>query len=144
MAAGTLGAYYTGSKVVIVGLALLVASFGWIVLVALHFDIRMRAATTQVVSTTLNWRRYLMVLYCGSALILIRFIFRLIEYVQRQFWVAHPARVDILRLRLDSDVSSDSSVERVPPEVNQNRTGRWHRMSEDGVLAELALNLLSI
>ncbi|KIM97692.1 hypothetical protein OIDMADRAFT_129749 [Oidiodendron maius Zn] len=83
MAAGTLGDYYTGSKVVIAGLALLVASFGLFVIIALHFDIRMRhAPTAKAMSTALNWRQYLMVLYGGSILIFIRSVFRLVEYAQ--------------------------------------------------------------
>lgn len=83
MTAGTLDGYYKGSKIVIAGLAVLVASFGLFVIVALHFDIHMRRSPTiEAISTTLNWKRYLMVLYAGCTLIFIRSIFRLIEYSQ--------------------------------------------------------------
>lgn len=83
MTAGTLDDYYNGSKVVIVGLAILVSSFGLFVIVALHFDIRMRRAPTpEAALPTLNWRRYLMVRYGGCILIFIRSVFRLVEYAQ--------------------------------------------------------------
>lgn len=83
MTAGSLAKFYAGEKVVIAGLAVLVASFGFFVLVAVTFDIRMRKAPTmRSCSSQLNWRRDLQALYIGSALILVRSMFRLVEYSQ--------------------------------------------------------------
>lgn len=83
MTAGSLQAYYTGSKVVDGGLALLVASFAVFIVVAIYFDIQMRRnPTPEAESNPLNWRGYLMVLYAGCILIFIRSVFRLVEYIQ--------------------------------------------------------------
>ena len=83
MTAGTLEDYYGGSKVVITGLAILVASFGLFLIVALRFDINMRRAPIpEALSQRLNWKLALTVLYISSILIFIRSVFRLIEYSQ--------------------------------------------------------------
>lgn len=83
MTAGSLAKFYAGQKIVIAGLAVLVASFGFFVLVALTFDVRMRKAPTmRSCSSRLNWRRDLQALYIASGLILARSIFRLVEYSQ--------------------------------------------------------------
>ncbi|KAI9881271.1 MAG: hypothetical protein M1830_005557 [Pleopsidium flavum] len=83
MTAGSLANFYAGEKVVITGLAVLVASFGLFVLVAFTFDFRIRKApTTRSCSSQLNWRINLQALYTGSVLILVRSIFRLVEYSQ--------------------------------------------------------------
>jgi hypothetical protein len=83
MSAGTLDDFYSGSKVVIAGLAVLVTSFSLFIIVALRFDIRMRhSPTSESLSTKLNWKRDLMALYGGSIMIFIRSVYRLIEYAE--------------------------------------------------------------
>lgn len=83
MTAGSLAKFYAGQKVVIAGLAVLLASFGFFVSVAVTFDIQMRKAPTmRSCSSRLNWRRDLQALYIGSGLILVRSILRLVEYSQ--------------------------------------------------------------
>ena len=83
MTAGSLADFYAGEKVVIAGLAVLVASFGLFVFVALVFDVRMRRApTARSRESGLDWRTDLRALYIGSALIFVRSIFRLVEYSQ--------------------------------------------------------------
>ncbi|MCJ1432537.1 hypothetical protein MMC27_001894 [Xylographa pallens] len=83
MTAGSLADFYAGEKVVIAGLAVLVASFGLFVFVALVFDLRMqRAPTARSRESGLDWRMDLRALYIGSALIFVRSIFRLVEYSQ--------------------------------------------------------------
>ncbi|KAF4618135.1 hypothetical protein G7Y89_g14973 [Cudoniella acicularis] len=81
MPRGTLEAYHNGSNIVIAGLAVLVFSFGIFLIVALTFDLRLRRAPTpRSLSTSLNWKSELKVLYISSALIFIRSIYRLAEY----------------------------------------------------------------
>lgn len=81
MTSGGLQAFHNGEKVVIAGLALLAASFGLFVAIALVFDYRMRKTPTDR-GSQLNWKRELIILYLASFLILLRSVFRLVEYSQ--------------------------------------------------------------
>jgi hypothetical protein len=83
MPLGTLQDYETGSKIVIVGLAVLVVYFGLFIFVACTFNYRLdRQPTSRSLHTSLNWRADLRALFIGSALIFIRSVFRLVEYSQ--------------------------------------------------------------
>jgi hypothetical protein len=83
MPMGSLSDYYIGSDIVIAGLALMVCSFTCFILVALTFDYRIRNRPTESSRhTSSDWNIDLRVLYCGTVLIFIRSVFRLIEYAQ--------------------------------------------------------------
>ncbi|MCJ1442885.1 MAG: hypothetical protein MMC23_003382 [Stictis urceolatum] len=83
MTAGTLEDYHMGEKIVIAGLALLVAAFGLFVVLAVVYDMRMkRAPTVESKATKLDWRRDLRALYVASALIFARSVVRLVEFSQ--------------------------------------------------------------
>ena len=83
MPLGTLHDYQIGSNIVIVGLAILVASFALFITVTIAFDIRIRRQpTAQSVRTKLNWKSDLRTLYISIALIFTRSLFRLVEYSQ--------------------------------------------------------------
>ncbi|KAF2734104.1 RTA1 like protein [Polyplosphaeria fusca] len=71
-----------GEKIVIAGLALQVATFVTFLVVATAFHIRMNAKIINgsVIAASDEWRKILWILYSVSSLILIRCIFRLIEY----------------------------------------------------------------
>jgi len=81
--AGTLDMYEMGEKIIIAGLFVQIAVFGFFVVTALLFHSRMiknsPAGTSQ---GPVAWQRHLYVLYVTSALILIRSIFRVVEYLQ--------------------------------------------------------------
>lgn len=81
--AGTLEMYDMGEKIIIAGLFVQIAVFGFFVVTALLFHSRMlknsHAGTSQ---GPVAWKRHLYVLYVTSALILIRSIFRVVEYLQ--------------------------------------------------------------
>lgn len=81
--AGTLEMYDMGEKIIIAGLFVQIAVFGFFVVTALLFHSRMLknspAGTSQ---GPVAWKRHLYVLYVTSALILIRSIFRVVEYLQ--------------------------------------------------------------
>ena len=81
MTSGSFEEYYAGEKVVTAGLALLVFAFGLFIVVAFVFDYRMRKNPTEN-ANSLDWKRDLRALYIASALILLRSVFRLIEYSQ--------------------------------------------------------------
>lgn len=73
-----------GEKIIIVGLFIQLAMFGFFVIVAVHFHVRF--AKHGVKSTfedhqAVPWRRHLMILYAVSGLIVLRSVFRAIEYI---------------------------------------------------------------
>lgn len=71
-----------GEKIIIAGLSLQVATFVAFIIVATDFHIRMnrKARNTPVADSSDEWRKMLWILYSVSSLILLRCIFRLIEY----------------------------------------------------------------
>ena len=104
---GTLSSMHTGEKLIVVGLALQLVFFGFFVVVAGLFHYRLvrdkptrqltlncfkrrshtsepRAltATPPIDISTLPWKRHMFALYISSLLILVRSIFRIVEYVQ--------------------------------------------------------------
>lgn len=85
-AAGTLKMFQIGEKIIIVGLFVQLTIFGFFVVVSALFHRRMAAAVSRGVegtrATSIPWRRYLRVLYATSALIWIRSVFRVVEYLQ--------------------------------------------------------------
>lgn len=69
-----------GQVVIIVGLVAQIIWFGGFVFVAGVFHYRMRVVPTVTEKT--NWRRFMFVLYGASNMILVRSIFRVIEFAQ--------------------------------------------------------------
>lgn len=83
MPMGGLQNFQTGSNIVIAGLALLVLSSLLFLLVTATFHIRLlKNPTPASLSTPLNWKRELKILYTTSILVFIRSIYRLVEYGQ--------------------------------------------------------------
>ncbi|KAL6874706.1 RTA1 domain-containing protein [Trichoderma novae-zelandiae] len=76
-------AFDTGNNIIIVGLVLQLLWFGFFVVIALVFHRRMNLApTARSHQPDIRWRSYLHALYVASTLIIIRNIFRLIEYCE--------------------------------------------------------------
>ena len=74
---------HTGQLIVLGGLILQVISFGLFVLVAIVFNFRMRKTpTTEALDPTIPWKNHLNALYASSVLIMVRSIFRIVEFVQ--------------------------------------------------------------
>lgn len=72
----------TGENIIIGGLFVQLAFFGFFVVAAGIFHRRMaREPTERASDPAVRWRSYLLTLYVTSALILIRSIFRVIEYL---------------------------------------------------------------
>lgn len=81
--AGTLELYDIGEKIIIAGLFTQICIFGFFVVTSVMFHVRLtRQPTATSLRETIPWRRYLWVLYTTSAIILVRSIFRVIEYLQ--------------------------------------------------------------
>lgn len=72
----------TGENIIIGGLFVQLAFFGFFVVAAGIFHRRMALVPTEKASDpAVRWKNYLLTLYVTSALILIRSIFRVIEYL---------------------------------------------------------------
>lgn len=75
--------FHTGEMVIVGGLFVQLAGFGLFLVVSAIFHRRMiRAPTEASQSPNMPWQQYMSVLYAGSVLILVRSIFRIIEYLQ--------------------------------------------------------------
>lgn len=82
-AAGTLELFHIGEKIIIAGLFVQIVVFGFFMVTAVIFQYRFaRSAIFASAPAPVNWKRHLNVLYTVSALILVRSIFRVIEYLQ--------------------------------------------------------------
>ncbi|KAJ5934303.1 hypothetical protein N7466_003850 [Penicillium verhagenii] len=72
-----------GENIIVGGLFVQVVSFGFFIIISIIFHRRMLATPLHyMVKTQIPWTRYMMVLYAASALILIRSIYRVAEYIQ--------------------------------------------------------------
>jgi hypothetical protein len=81
--AGTLELFKTREKIIVAGLFVQIVIFGFFVVTSILFHYRLsRNPTLVAVQGAVPWRRYLWVLYTTSAIILVRSIFRVIEYLQ--------------------------------------------------------------
>jgi hypothetical protein len=74
-----------GENVIIVGLIVQILFFGFFIVISFVFHKRMaNNPTTTALGTSIDWQRYLAVLYLASALIMFRCIYRVVEYIQGQ------------------------------------------------------------
>ncbi|KAE9364760.1 RTA1-domain-containing protein [Stipitochalara longipes BDJ] len=81
-ASGTQSALTTGAHLIVIGLFVQLAFFGCFIAVAVHFDIVMHKVPTSRVRSAVPWRKHLVALYAASVLIMIRSVFRVVEYLQ--------------------------------------------------------------
>lgn len=82
-AAGTLELYNIGEKIIIAGLLVQIVIFGFFVIVSALFNVRLaRAPTISSERGHVPWKRHMIMLYAASGLILVRSIFRVVEYLQ--------------------------------------------------------------
>jgi hypothetical protein len=73
---------HTGEKIIIVGLFLQIAFFGLFIVVATIFHRRYHSKGVTVLQSEVTiWRRHMQALYWGSGLIMVRSIFRVVEYL---------------------------------------------------------------
>lgn len=82
-AAGTLEMYELGEKIIIVGLFAQIVIFSIFMCTSLTVHYRVSVApTSAALQGLVPWKRHLYVLYATSLLILVRSIFRVVEYLQ--------------------------------------------------------------
>ncbi len=91
-AAGTLELFNIGEKIIIVGLFIQIFMFGFFLVTTVVFHIRFRRSSgSERQQTLVRWKRHLTVLYVVSAIIMVRSIFRVVEYLQgnRGYLISH-------------------------------------------------------
>ncbi|KAI6373023.1 hypothetical protein MCOR25_003554 [Pyricularia grisea] len=81
-AVGTLEALENGSNVIIAGLFVQLFCFGCFIVVSIAFHMAIKKQPTRQSSSDIPWQKHLKALYVGSALIMVRSIFRVVEYLQ--------------------------------------------------------------
>ncbi|PLB52704.1 RTA1 like protein [Aspergillus steynii IBT 23096] len=82
-ASGSLDGMKTGEKIIIIGLFVQLAFFGFFIFVEFSFDMKLKKfPIPRAHAPDIPWRKHLNVLYGTSALIMIRSVFRVIEYIQ--------------------------------------------------------------
>lgn len=82
-AAGSLEMYELGEKIIIAGLFIQIVVFGFFIVTTVVFHRRITAGPTpQSARNLVPWKMYLWILYAVSALIMVRSVFRVVEYVQ--------------------------------------------------------------
>jgi hypothetical protein len=81
MASGTPAAVHNGEKIVIAGLVIQILFFGLFIVTCAIFHRRLiKRPTEQSIQLDSSWRKHLWILYAVNVLIMIRSVFRLIEY----------------------------------------------------------------
>lgn len=82
-ASGTIDMYNLGEKLIVIGLFIQIAVFGFFVATSVLFNRRIVASPTPIsIHGGIPWKRHLWVLYTTSSIILVRSIFRVVEYLQ--------------------------------------------------------------
>jgi len=84
MAGRTAAAINRGQTIILIGLVLQVVSFLFFMVTAAVFHLRLRRTPTQKLLSEpgIPWQKHMFALYITSLLILIRCVFRLVEYAQ--------------------------------------------------------------
>ncbi|KAF9629889.1 RTA-like protein [Lasiodiplodia theobromae] len=73
----------SGERIIIIGLFIQIAFFGFFIVVSALFHYRISLyPTARSRNVQVPWQRYLWILYVASGLIMVRSIYRLLEYIQ--------------------------------------------------------------
>jgi len=83
MGSGSVSAMQLGAHIIIGGLCAQILFFGCFIVVSISFDHAIhKAPTVKSSSSDIPWHKHLKTLYLASVLILVRSIFRVVEYAQ--------------------------------------------------------------
>lgn len=73
----------TGERIIIVGLFVQIIFFGFFIVFTVLFDLKLRKyPIPRCFDAGIPWRKHLNILYATSLLIMIRSVFRVVEYIQ--------------------------------------------------------------
>ncbi|KAM0740583.1 hypothetical protein ACQRIT_005767 [Beauveria bassiana] len=81
-ASGTLAALKTGANIIIAGLFVQLIFFSIFIVTAVAFNMAINRSPTGSSRNDATWRKHLRVLYISSVIIMLRSIFRAVEYLQ--------------------------------------------------------------
>lgn len=134
--AGTLDFYELGEKIIIAGLFVQVAIFGFFVITAFLFHSRMnKSSYADMNQGKVAWKRHLWVLYATSALILIRSIFRIVEYLQGNsgYLISHEVFIyvmDALLMAIVMAIFAIWYIDDLQPKKHMDRTSQSSEATE--------------
>ena len=134
--AGTLDFYELGEKIIITGLFVQVAIFGFFVVTAFLFHSRMyKSSYADMNQGKVAWKRHLWVLYATSALILIRSIFRIVEYLQGNsgYLISHEVFIyvmDALLMAIVMAIFAIWYIDDLQPKKHMDRTSQSSEATE--------------
>lgn len=145
---GTLELYNTGEKIIIAGLWVQIVVFGFFVVVSALFNTRIiRCPTVEAERRVIPWKRHLLMLYASSGLILVRSIFRVVEYLQgnKGYLISHEIFLYMFDALLMACVMALFGIWYVG-DLERNSAYRKHNSivsgSADGVLGNVRLQSL--
>ncbi|RYC79219.1 hypothetical protein BFJ63_vAg17903 [Fusarium oxysporum f. sp. narcissi] len=140
---GTLDLYNSGEKIIIAGLFCQICVFGFFMITAMLFHRRISKAPTRMARRGgIPWQRYLCVLYIASFIIMIRSVFRVVEYLQGNsgYLISHEIFLYIFDTILMAAVMVIFLIWYVEQLSLKKKTRRRRRQEDgdgDGVLKEL-------
>jgi hypothetical protein len=79
---GTLSALQMGSHIIVIGLFVQLAFFGFFMVIAICFHRKLILVPTIQSRSSYPWKKYMWTLYGASFLIMVRSVFRVVEYLQ--------------------------------------------------------------
>ncbi|KAL5323481.1 hypothetical protein ACEPPN_008018 [Leptodophora sp. 'Broadleaf-Isolate-01'] len=83
LSSGSLSSVHLGEKIVIIGLFVQIIFFGCFAFVALSFNVRIHKVPTEKAHQYHGaWHKHINTLYAASFLIMVRSVFRVVEYIQ--------------------------------------------------------------
>ncbi|RAK98147.1 RTA1 domain-containing protein [Aspergillus ibericus CBS 121593] len=72
-----------GNKIIVIGLIVQLVFFGFFIIVSMVFHLRMRSSPTPTsLAISPPWYTYMRVLYAASVFVMVRSVYRVVEYVQ--------------------------------------------------------------
>ncbi|KAH7205790.1 RTA1 like protein-domain-containing protein [Fusarium redolens] len=141
---GTLDLYNSGEKIIIAGLFCQICVFGFFMITAILFHRRISKAPTRMARRGgIPWQRYLYVLYIASFIIMIRSVFRVVEYLQGNsgYLISHEIFLYIFDTILMAAVMFIFLIWYVE-QLSLKKKTHWRQRQEDsdgdGVLKELS------
>ncbi len=147
-AGGTFEMYNMGEKIIIAGLWVQIVVFGFFVVVSAIFNVRLaRCRTVAAERGVIPWKRHLTILYVTSGLILVRSVFRVIEYLQGNggYLISHEIFLymfDALLMALVMALFAVWYVGDLDPSAPYSKHDSVNSGSADGVLVDVRLRQL--
>ncbi|KAK5674199.1 hypothetical protein LTS10_013036 [Elasticomyces elasticus] len=135
---GSLGMYDLGEKIIIAGLFIQIIVFGFFVATSARFHTRIVKSPTSVSANgRIAWTRHLYVLYATSALILVRSIFRVVEYLQGNdgYLISHEVFIYVMDALLIAAVMAAFAIWYIA-DLQQNEGTKYSGIGSSGSMRD--------